>query len=68
MELKKLFKALENAENSVPVPRYLLASDLAYDTPQTTFSQNPSINRGDQSEKSVSKLVNKSDYESKLPN
>lgn len=68
MEIKETVQVSENTVNSVSAPRNLLASDSAYDTLQTSFSRSLSINRGDQSEKSVPKCVNKSDYECKLPN
>lgn len=60
MEIKETVQVSENTVNSVSAPRNLLASDSAYDTLQTSFFQSLSINRGDQSEKSVPKCVNKS--------
>lgn len=66
MKIKETVQVSENTVNSVSAPRNLLASDSAYDTLQTSFSQNPSINRGDQSERSVPKFVNKPDNEGKL--
>lgn len=66
MEIKETVQVSENTVNFVSAPRNLLARHSAYDTLQTSFSQNPSINPGDQSERSVPKFVNKPDYEGKL--
>lgn len=66
MEIKETVQVSENTVNSVSAPRNLLGSDSAYDTLQASISQNPSINRGDQSNIPAPKFADKSGYDDKL--
>ena len=60
-------KASENTVNSVYGSRHLLDGDSAYDTLQSSFSLNPSVNRGYKSDISDPKFTVNSIYDKELP-